>query len=72
MFQEKRGNIWKIKSMSLQGTVRTRTSDTCIEEYMNFLEDQINELARNSKNKNIRHLYRGIHEFKRAYQPKRN
>jgi uncharacterized membrane protein YcaP (DUF421 family) len=26
----------------------------------------INELAMNSRNKNIRHLYRGINEFKRG------
>jgi hypothetical protein len=28
----KRGNIWKAKLMSLKRTVRTRTSETCIEE----------------------------------------
>jgi hypothetical protein len=33
------------------------------------MKDKINELARNSKNKNIRDLYRGINEFKRSYQP---
>jgi hypothetical protein len=27
------------------------------------------KLATNSKNKNIRDLYRGINEFKRGYQP---
>jgi hypothetical protein len=31
-----------------------------------------NELATNSKNKNIRDLYRGINEFKRDYQPRNN
>jgi hypothetical protein len=31
---------------------------------------KINELATNSKNKNIRDLYTGINEFKRGYQPK--
>jgi hypothetical protein len=36
------------------------------------LKDKINELARNSKNKNIRDLYRGINEFKRDYQPRNN
>jgi hypothetical protein len=30
----------------------------------------MNELATNSKNKNIRDLYRGINEFKRGYQPR--
>jgi hypothetical protein len=29
-----------------------------------YLKDRINELATNSKNKNISDLYRGINEFK--------
>jgi hypothetical protein len=37
-----------------------------------YLKDRINELATNSKNKNIRDLYRGINEFKRGYQPRNN
>jgi hypothetical protein len=37
-----------------------------------YLKDKIIELARNSKNKNIRDLYRGINEFKSGYQPKNN
>jgi hypothetical protein len=37
-----------------------------------YLNDKINELAMNSKNKNIRDLYRGINEFKRGYQPTSN
>jgi hypothetical protein len=37
-----------------------------------YLKDKINELATNSKNKNIRHRYRGINEFKRGYQPRNN
>jgi hypothetical protein len=37
-----------------------------------YLNDKINELATNSKNKNIRDLYRGINEFKRGYQPRNN
>jgi hypothetical protein len=35
-----------------------------------YLKDKINELESNSKNKNIRDLYRGITEFKKGYQPK--
>jgi hypothetical protein len=31
-----------------------------------YLKDRINEIARNSKNKNIRDLYRGINGFKRG------
>jgi hypothetical protein len=34
------------------------------------MKDKINELATNSKNRNIRDLYRGINEFKRRYQPR--
>jgi hypothetical protein len=37
-----------------------------------YLKDKILELATNSKNKNIRDLYRGIIGFKRGYQPKNN
>jgi hypothetical protein len=37
-----------------------------------YLIDRTNELAMNSKNKNIRDLYRGINEFKRGYQPRNN
>jgi hypothetical protein len=37
-----------------------------------YLKDKINELATNSKNKNVRDLYRGINEFKKGYQPRGN
>jgi hypothetical protein len=37
-----------------------------------YLKGRINELAMNSKNKNIRDLYGGINEFKRGYQPGSN
>jgi hypothetical protein len=36
------------------------------------LEDKINELESNSRNKNIREVYRGINEFKKRYQPRTN
>jgi hypothetical protein len=36
------------------------------------LKGKINELEANNKNKNIRHLYRGINEFKKGYQPRIN
>jgi hypothetical protein len=35
-----------------------------------YLKEKINELESNSKNKNIRALYRGINEFKKGYQPR--
>jgi hypothetical protein len=37
-----------------------------------YLKDKINELAMNSKIKNIRDLYRGINDFKRGYRPRNN
>jgi hypothetical protein len=37
-----------------------------------YLKDKTNELATNSKNKNIRDLYRGIKEFNRGYQQRNN
>jgi hypothetical protein len=36
------------------------------------LKDKFNELAANSKNKNIRDLYMGTNEFKRGHQPRNN
>jgi hypothetical protein len=36
------------------------------------LKDGINELESNSKNKNIRDLYRGINKFKKGCQPRIN
>jgi hypothetical protein len=37
-----------------------------------YLKDKINELARNSKTKNVKDLYRGINEFKKGFQPRNN
>jgi hypothetical protein len=37
-----------------------------------YLKEKVNDLATNSKNKNIRDLFRGINEFKRSYQPRNN
>jgi hypothetical protein len=37
-----------------------------------YLKDKIDELATNSKNKNIRDSHRRINEFKRGYQPRSN
>jgi predicted AAA+ superfamily ATPase len=36
------------------------------------LEDKINDLELNSKNKNIRDLCRNTNEFKKGYQPRNN
>ena len=37
-----------------------------------YLRAKIEELEANSKNKNIRDLYRGISDFKKGYQPRCN
>jgi hypothetical protein len=37
-----------------------------------YLKDKINEIAMNSKNKNIRDLYRGTYDFKRGHQQRNN
>jgi hypothetical protein len=39
---------------------------------MEYLRGKITKIELNSKNKNIRDLYRGITEFKKGYQPKTN
>jgi hypothetical protein len=52
--------------------VRHETSRHVRNKKREELKDKINELATNSKNKNIRDLYRGINEFKRGYQHRRN
>jgi hypothetical protein len=39
---------------------------------MEYQKDKINEIASNSKNKNIRDIYRGINNFKKGYQPRNN
>jgi hypothetical protein len=37
-----------------------------------YLRGKINDLPKNSKNENIRDLYRGINEFKKSYEPRSN
>jgi hypothetical protein len=37
-----------------------------------YLKNNINEFESDSKDKNIRDLYRGINEFKKSYQPRTN
>jgi hypothetical protein len=50
--------------------VRREASRYIRNKKMEYLKDKINELTTNSKNKNIRYLYRGINEFKNYYQPR--
>jgi hypothetical protein len=52
--------------------VRREASRHFRNEKREYLKDKINELALNSKNKNITNLYRGINEYKKGYQPRNN
>jgi hypothetical protein len=52
--------------------VRCEASKHFRNEKREYLEDRTNELAMDTKNKNMRDLYRGINEFKRGYQPRNN
>jgi hypothetical protein len=52
--------------------VRLETSRHSGNKKREHLKGKINELAMNSKNKNIRDLYRGINEFKRGYKSRSN
>jgi hypothetical protein len=49
-----------------------KPSDISGKKKREYLKDKMNELATNSKNKNIRGLYSEINEFKRGYQPRSN
>jgi hypothetical protein len=52
--------------------VRRETSRHFRNKKRQYLKDKIDELATNSKIKNIRDLYRGINYFKKGYQPRSN
>jgi hypothetical protein len=52
--------------------IRHETSSHFRNKKREYLKDKIVELATNSKNKNIRDLYREINNFKRGYQPRSN
>jgi hypothetical protein len=47
--------------------IRRETSRHLRNKKIGYLKDKINEIATNSRNKNIRDLYRGIHEMKRGH-----
>jgi hypothetical protein len=55
-----------------QNNIRCETVRHFRNKQREYLKDKIDELATNSKNKNIRELYRGIKKYKRGYQPRSN
>jgi hypothetical protein len=52
--------------------VRWETSRHSRNKKREYLKDKINEHESDSKNKNVRDLYRGINEFKEGYQNRIN
>jgi hypothetical protein len=46
--------------------IRSETGRYFMNKKREYLKKKINELAKKSKNKNSRYLYRGINEFKRV------
>jgi hypothetical protein len=50
-----------------QNNIRLETSRLFRTKWREYLKHKIDELARNSKNKKIRDLYRGINYFKKGY-----
>jgi hypothetical protein len=65
---------WLQDSSEIKGdnlnNVRREASRHFRNKRREYLKYKINELATNSKNKNIRDLYSGINGFKRGYQPR--
>jgi hypothetical protein len=52
--------------------VRCEASRNFRKKKWEYLKDKINEIAKNGKKKNIKDLHRGINEFKRGYQCRKN
>jgi hypothetical protein len=48
--------------------VRRKVSKHFRKKEREYLKNKINELGSNSKNKNIRDIYRDVYEFKKRYQ----
>jgi hypothetical protein len=77
IISKKQGELqWSQNSIEINGddlnNVRREASRHFRNKKREYLKDKISELATNSKNKNIRDLYRGINEFSRGYHPRNN
>jgi hypothetical protein len=59
------------RSLDNLNNIRRDTNKHFRNKKREYLKGRI-ELAVNSKNKNIRDLYGGIHDFKRGHQPRSN
>jgi hypothetical protein len=67
---------WLWDSSQINGDNLKNVSREAIRHFRNrkreYLKDKSSKLENNIKNKNIRDLYRGIHEFKKDYHPRCN
>jgi hypothetical protein len=77
LYQRKQAKLqWLQEPSEINGdnlnNVRHETSRYFRNTNREYLKEKINELQTNSKNKNIRDLYRGINEYKRGHQPRNN
>ena len=50
--------------------VRRNTCRIFRKKKRDYMKAKVNKLEENSKNKNIREMYKGINEFKKGYQPR--
>ncbi|PNF24160.1 hypothetical protein B7P43_G00585, partial [Cryptotermes secundus] len=64
--------VAKVRERLAVSKQRRKTSRHFRNKKREYLKDKIDELAVNSKNKNIRDPYRGINDFKMGYQPSSN
>jgi hypothetical protein len=64
-------NPSQVNGNNLQN-LKHETSRTFRNRKREYLKGKINKLETNNKNKNIRHLYTGVNEFKKGYQPRIN
>jgi hypothetical protein len=76
LFQRKQAKLKIVAESKSNGdnlnNVRRETRTPFINKKREYLKEKINELETDSKNKNIRDLYRGRNEFKKGYQPRTN
>ena len=62
--QNRKSNVNNLNKVRCEASRRFRNKKK------EYLRAKLEELETNSKNKNIRDLYRVIHDFKKGYQPR--
>jgi hypothetical protein len=59
-------HIWSLTAIYMHCFMNNIVKNKVLSDPKSYLGDKINELTKNSKNKNIRDLYRGINEIREA------